>query len=92
MAYATYMEGLLSGSRASSHLALATLVFVAAANLRPAISAVGPLLETIGDETGAGPTALGALGALPVFTFALVSPSSTCCLGGGAWTAPCLPP
>ncbi|WP_168198554.1 MFS transporter [Nesterenkonia sp. NBAIMH1] len=74
MAYATYMEGPLSGSRASSHLALATLVFVAAANLRPAISAVGPLLETIGDETGAGPTALGALGALPVFTFALVSP------------------
>lgn len=60
--------------RPAPHAALAALVFIAGANLRPAISAVGPLLESIGEETGAAPTLLGALGALPVFTFAAVSP------------------
>lgn len=49
-------------------------VLLVAASLRPALTSVGPLLATIGTDTGLGPASLGLLGALPVLGFALVSP------------------
>lgn len=57
-----------------ARLLLAATVLVVAINLRPAITVVGPLLETIGAETGMSPTRLGLLGAIPVIAFGLVSP------------------
>lgn len=60
-------------SGAPSRLLLVATVLVVAANLRPAITLVGPLIERIGAETGMRAAALGVLGALPVFTFAAVS-------------------
>jgi MFS transporter, CP family, cyanate transporter len=49
-------------------------VFVAAVCLRPALTAVGPVLERIGADTGLSNTALGLLSALPLLAFAAVSP------------------
>lgn len=53
---------------------LLVTVLVVAANLRPAITAVGPLLKEIGADTGLSPAALGLLGSVPVLSFAVVSP------------------
>ncbi|WP_460682800.1 CynX/NimT family MFS transporter [Nesterenkonia populi] len=53
---------------------LVATVLVVAANLRPAISAVGPLLEQIRADTGLSPSLLGLLGAIPVLSFGVVSP------------------
>lgn len=61
-------------SAAPSRLLLVATMLVVAANMRPAITLVGPLIERIGAETGMSAAALGVLGALPVFTFAAVSP------------------
>ena len=44
------------------------------ANLRPAITAVGPLVGRIGAELRLGSAALGLLGSVPLLAFALVSP------------------
>jgi len=52
----------------------ATVVFLVALCLRPAITAVGPVLPLIGAEEGLGEGALGLLGALPLLAFAAVSP------------------
>lgn len=52
---------------------LATVLLVTA-NLRPAITVVGPLIERVGAETGLSPSALGALGSVPIVAFAVVSP------------------
>ncbi|MDT0276362.1 MFS transporter [Blastococcus goldschmidtiae] len=49
-------------------------VLVVAANLRALISAVGPVLPVIGEDTGLSPVQLGALAAVPVGAFAVVSP------------------
>ena len=49
-------------------------VLLAAANLRPAITAVGPVLPLIKDDVGLSNAALGLLGAVPVVAFAVVSP------------------
>lgn len=49
-------------------------VLVVAANLRPVITVVGPLIEQIGADTGLSPAALGLLGSVPVLSFAVVSP------------------
>ncbi|WP_258933958.1 hypothetical protein [Nesterenkonia pannonica] len=54
---------------------LVATVLVVAANLRPAISAVGPLLEQIRTDTGLSPSLLGLLGAIPVLSFGVISPS-----------------
>ncbi|WP_344719705.1 MFS transporter [Nesterenkonia halobia] len=62
------------GPRGPSQLMLLATILVVAANLRPAITVVGPLIERIGDDTGMDPAMLGVLGAAPVFTFAAVSP------------------
>jgi CP family cyanate transporter-like MFS transporter len=50
-------------------------VLLVAANLRAAIASVGPVLDRIGADTGLSSTALGVLGAVPLLTFAVVSPS-----------------
>lgn len=55
-------------------LLLILTVMVVAANLRPAITVVGPLIEQIGAETGLSPTSLGVLGAVPVLAFGVVAP------------------
>ena len=49
-------------------------VLVAAVCLRPALTAVGPVLELIGADTGLSNTMLGLLSALPLLAFAAVSP------------------
>lgn len=53
---------------------LVVTVLVVAANLRPAITGVGPLIEQIGADTGLSPAVLGLLGSVPVLSFAVVSP------------------
>jgi CP family cyanate transporter-like MFS transporter len=55
-------------------LLLAASVLVAAANLRPSITAVGPVLHLVAQDTGLGAPALGLLGAIPILTFAVTSP------------------
>ena len=49
-------------------------ILLVAANLRPAITAVGPLLDPIGAETGLAAAQLGLLTAVPLLAFAAVSP------------------
>lgn len=63
-----------SGATGPSRLLLIATVLVVAGNLRPSITVVGPLIERIGTETGMDYTLLGLLGAIPVLTFAAVSP------------------
>jgi CP family cyanate transporter-like MFS transporter len=53
---------------------IAASVFLVALCLRPAITAVGPLLPQIGMDEGLGEGALGVLGALPLVAFGLASP------------------
>jgi CP family cyanate transporter-like MFS transporter len=67
----------VSGERPASGLSHGLLlvgVLVVAANLRAVISAVGPVLPVIGDDTGMSPVGLGVLAAAPVAAFAVVSP------------------
>lgn len=45
-----------------------------AANLRPAITTVGPLISSIQDATGLSGTALGLLSSLPLLAFAAFAP------------------
>jgi len=49
-------------------------VFLVALCLRPALTAVGPVLPQIGVDEGLGEGALGVLGALPLVAFGLASP------------------
>ncbi|MBB2940824.1 CP family cyanate transporter-like MFS transporter [Actinoplanes lutulentus] len=53
---------------------LTATVFLVALCLRPAITAVGPLLPQISADQQLGEAAQGLLGALPLLAFALVSP------------------
>lgn len=53
-------------------VALLALLLVAI-NLRPAITAIGPVMPMIGADLGLGPSSLGILGALPLACFGLVS-------------------
>lgn len=53
-------------------VALLALLLVAI-NLRPAITAIGPVMPVIGADLGLGPSSLGILGALPLACFGLVS-------------------
>ncbi|WP_442574124.1 MFS transporter [Microbacterium sp. F51-2R] len=62
------------GKRTPAIVALVVATCLVAANMRPTITAVGPLLGQIGDETGLSPTLLGLLGAVPLITWALISP------------------
>ena len=49
-------------------------IIVASSNLRPAITAVGPLLKTIGDDYNLAHWGAGLLTTLPLLAFAFLSP------------------
>lgn len=49
-------------------------IIVVAANLRPAITSIGPLVGTIRDDLGLSNGSMGLLTSLPLILFALVSP------------------
>lgn len=53
---------------------LSGFIFLVALNLRPAVSGVGPVLTSIGDDLHWSETVLGILGAMPLWAFAAVSP------------------
>lgn len=61
-------------SRTTSAVLLLAAVCLVAANMRPTITAVGPLLDQIGADTGMSVAALGALAAVPLVAWALFSP------------------
>lgn len=63
-----------SMAKASSGALMITGILLVAANLRPVLTSVGPLLDEIGTETGLGAPALGLLAAVPLLAFALISP------------------
>ncbi len=48
-------------------------ILLLAINLRPAITAVGPVITDVGDDLSLNPFELGLLGALPIATFGVVS-------------------
>jgi CP family cyanate transporter-like MFS transporter len=60
--------------KAQSAAALLTALLVVAANLRPALTGVGPLIEVIRQDLGLSATAAGLLNSLPLFAFAVFSP------------------
>ena len=60
-------------SRWRTPVATAT-VFLVALCLRPALTAVGPVLPRIGSDLNLGEGALGLLGTLPLLAFGLASP------------------
>jgi len=65
----------VSGARrALSSGMLITGVLLVAANLRPVLTSVGPLLDQIGADTGLGAAALGLLAAVPLLAFGVISP------------------
>lgn len=49
-------------------------IVAVAANLRPSITVVGPVIGLIGADLALGPGTLGVLGAAPLVAFAVVSP------------------
>jgi CP family cyanate transporter-like MFS transporter len=53
---------------------LVATIFLVALCLRPAITAVGPVIQQIGDDLHLDEGSLGLLGALPLLGFAAVSP------------------
>ncbi|KAF2412429.1 MFS transporter [Microbacterium sp. B35-04] len=53
---------------------LLVAVCLVAANMRPAITGLGPLLDQIGADTGMSVSALGVLAAVPLVAWALFSP------------------
>lgn len=59
--------------RGASIAASLVAILLVAINLRPAITAVGPVMPLIGTGLGLGPASLGLLGALPLAAFGLVS-------------------
>ena len=61
-------------ARALSGLVLGLSLLVVAANLRPTLTALGPVITLVGADTGLSPAALGVLGSLPLLAFAVVSP------------------
>lgn len=60
--------------RALSTLALGLSLMVVATNLRPTLTALGPVLGLVAADTGLSPSALGLLGSVPLLAFAAVSP------------------
>ena len=66
--------GLEQQTRRESALALIIAVCLVAANMRPTITAVGPVLDQIGADTGLATGVLGLVAAVPLVTWALISP------------------
>lgn len=64
----------MTATRPASAALLLVTVLVVAANLRAAITSVGPVLAPIAADTGLSETQLGLLGAIPLLAFAVVSP------------------
>ncbi|MFD1214437.1 CynX/NimT family MFS transporter [Arthrobacter sp. GCM10027362] len=60
--------------RASAPVLMMAGIMLVAANLRPVLTAVGPLLDQIGADTGLGEAALGFLAAVPLLAFGAFSP------------------
>jgi CP family cyanate transporter-like MFS transporter len=63
-----------SGVRTARRVLLVAGILVVAANLRGAITSVGPLLETIRHDEQLSAGQAGVLGALPLLAFAVFSP------------------
>jgi CP family cyanate transporter-like MFS transporter len=63
-----------AGSRTARRVLLIAGILLVAANLRGALTSVGPLLETIRREQGLTAGQAGLLSALPLLTFAVFSP------------------
>jgi CP family cyanate transporter-like MFS transporter len=61
-------------TRRASILGIVVAVCLIAANMRATITAVGPLLDQIGDDTGMGTAALGFITAVPLLAWGIVSP------------------
>lgn len=61
-------------TRAGSFLIALLLI---AANLRPSLTSVGPLLKTIQDQLSLSPTAAGLLSSLPLLAFGACAPLAT---------------
>lgn len=59
---------------AASRVLLLVAVLLIALNLRPTITGIGPLLAQISGDLGTTEAALGALAAVPLIAFGLVSP------------------
>ncbi|MFV0375050.1 MFS transporter [Microbacterium sp.] len=53
---------------------LVVAVCLAAMNMRPTVTALGPVLDQIGADTGLSISALGVLAAVPLVTWAVLSP------------------
>lgn len=62
------------GQRRGAVIALVAALCLVAANMRPTITAVGPLLEQIGADTGMAVATLGLLTSVPLIAWGLVSP------------------
>jgi len=63
-----------AAERRTSIVLLIAAVCLVAANMRPTITALGPLIDQIGADTGMSVAALGALAAVPLVAWALFSP------------------
>ncbi|MGV9193926.1 MFS transporter [Microbacterium sp. MC2] len=61
-------------ARGAAVAMLVVAVCLVAANMRPAITGLGPLLDQIGADTGMSIDALGVLAAVPLVAWALFSP------------------
>ena len=57
-----------------STVVLLTAMLAVAANLRPALTSVGPLIDLIRQDLGFSATVAGLLNSLPLFAFAVFSP------------------
>ncbi|MDF2573762.1 MAG: hypothetical protein K0S05_674 [Agromyces sp.] len=63
-----------SGTRRGAVVALVVALCLVAANMRPTITAVGPLLEEIGEDTGMAIATLGFITSVPLIAWGVVSP------------------
>ena len=63
-----------SGKRRGAVIALVVALCLVAANMQPTITAVGPLLEEIGEDTGMVLATLGLITSVPLVAWGVVSP------------------
>ncbi|RZQ60151.1 CynX/NimT family MFS transporter [Amycolatopsis suaedae] len=65
----------MENRRRSGRVLLVWALLVVAANLRPALTGVGPVLDRVQAELGLTPAVAGLLNTLPLLAFAVVSPA-----------------